>query len=163
MDVTKQEFEAYEDVRISGVTNMFDVRAVEAYSGLPKETILAIMEHYSIYKKYLHERKNTNLSSVIDGTSKQGSMLAKFEDVAKVYGSPIINLPDSKIDALWLVDTKAGIATIYNYKDGKAYLGEKGLDYQDIKRWHIGGHTTDVVREIVEPVHGYIKELFDKR
>lgn len=163
MDVTKREFEAYEDVRISGITNMFDVRAVEAYSGLPRETILAIMEHYSLYKKYLHEWKNTNLSSVIEGTSKQGSMLATYEDVVAVYGKPITQLPDNKIDALWLVDTNAGIATIYNYKDGTAYLGEKGLDYKDIRRWHIGGRTTDVVREIVEPVHGYIKELFDKR
>ena len=162
MDVTKREFEAYEDVRMSGITNMFDVRAVEAYSGLPRETILAIMEHYSLYKKYLHEWKNTNLSSVIEGTSKQGSMLAKYEDVVSVYGKPITRLPDNKIDALWLVDTNAGIATIYNYKDGTAYLGKNGLDYKDIKRWHIGGHTTDVVKKIVEPLHGYIKELFER-
>ena len=162
MDVTKREFEAYEDVRMSGITNMFDVRAVEAYSGLPRETILAIMEHYSLYKKYLHEWKNRNLSSVIEGTSKQGSMLAKYEDVVGVYGKPITQLPDNKIDALWLVDTNAGIATIYNYKDGTAYLGKNGLDYKDIKRWHIGGHTTDVVKEIVEPLHDYSKELFER-
>ena len=112
MDVTKREFEAYEDVRMSGITNMFDVRAVEAYSGLPRETIIAIMEHYSLYKKYLHGWKNKNLSSVIEGTSKQGSMLAKYEDVVSVYGKPITQLLDNKIDALWLVDTKAGIATM---------------------------------------------------
>ena len=45
MEVTRQDFMSYEDVRLSGVTNMFDVRAVEAYSGLPRGVILDIMEH----------------------------------------------------------------------------------------------------------------------
>ena len=160
MDVTREEFEAYEEVRQSGITNMFDVKTVEAHSGLDRETILAIMEHYSLYKKYLHEWKNTNLSSVIEGTSKQGSMLATYEDVVAVYGKPITQLPDNKIDALWLVDTNAGIATIYNYKDGTAYLGEKGLDYKDIRRWHIGGHDKTVYDEVATPIYDYAKERF---
>ena len=46
MEITKQEFEDYEAVRVSGVTNMFDVKAVEALSGLDKETIHAIMKQY---------------------------------------------------------------------------------------------------------------------
>ena len=61
MDVTREDFEAYEDVRISGVTNMFDVRAVESYSGLPREVILDIMEHYNQYRKWLYERKYANM------------------------------------------------------------------------------------------------------
>ena len=61
MDVTREDFMAYEDVRISGVTNMFDVRAVEGYSGLPREVILDIMEHYNQYKKWLYGRKYDNM------------------------------------------------------------------------------------------------------
>lgn len=57
-DITKQEFEAYEKVRVSGVTNMFDVRVVQALSGLSREKILAIMKNYEeLMKKYPDVRK----------------------------------------------------------------------------------------------------------
>ena len=49
--VTKQDFEAYYQVQMSGATNMFDVRMVEQLSGLSREKIVDIMSHYSKYKK----------------------------------------------------------------------------------------------------------------
>lgn len=53
MEISKEEFEAYERVRESGVTNMFDVRTVSALSGLDREKIIAIMESYEdLMKKY---------------------------------------------------------------------------------------------------------------
>ena len=45
--ITKEDFEAYERVRASGVTNMFMVSVVSDYSGLDEDTILAIMKQYS--------------------------------------------------------------------------------------------------------------------
>ena len=47
MNITQDDFDAYEDVRESGVTNMFDVSVVSDYSGLNKEQIIAIMKNYS--------------------------------------------------------------------------------------------------------------------
>ena len=44
--VSKEDFQAYETVRESGVTNMFDVRTVGALSGLEKKTIMEIMKNY---------------------------------------------------------------------------------------------------------------------
>ena len=160
MDITREDFEAYEDVRISGVTNMFDVRAVEAYSGLSREVILDIMEHYSTYKKWLYERKYTDMAKVISGTHGIGSILARYDDIVAVYGKPFTRLPENKMDVQWIVETEHGIATIYNYKDGKAYLGEKGLDIRAIKRWHIGGsgHGRAVFKEIQTSLHDYVKE-----
>lgn len=49
--ITKDEFEAYESVRESGVTNMFDSKVVSELSGLDKEKITAIMKQYSDLKK----------------------------------------------------------------------------------------------------------------
>ena len=46
-DITADQYQAYEDVRESGVTNMFDVRTVSRLSGLNKEEILAIMQNYT--------------------------------------------------------------------------------------------------------------------
>jgi len=57
-EITKSEYEAYEKVRESGITNMFDVKNVEALSGLTRETIIQIMKQYSdLMKKFPGVRK----------------------------------------------------------------------------------------------------------
>tara|TARA_R100000750_G_scaffold54059_1_gene39657 strand:+ start:321 stop:488 length:168 start_codon:yes stop_codon:yes gene_type:complete len=53
MNITQEEFDAYEDVRQSGVTNMFNVSVVSDYSGLSRQQIMAIMKNYSeLNEKY---------------------------------------------------------------------------------------------------------------
>lgn len=51
VNITAQDFGKYLSVQRSGVTNMFDVKMVQAMSGLSRAKILYIMEHY----KELHE------------------------------------------------------------------------------------------------------------
>lgn len=54
--ITPEEFGAYEGVRHSGVTNMFNIKVVEQISGLSQEKILEIMKNYEqLRKKYLGE------------------------------------------------------------------------------------------------------------
>ena len=51
--ITKEQFEAYEKVRVSGVTNMFDVSKVSILSGLNRDQIATIMKTYEeLMKKY---------------------------------------------------------------------------------------------------------------
>ena len=45
-NITQEEFDAYEDVRQSGVTNMFAVNTVSDYSGLNRDKIVSIMKNY---------------------------------------------------------------------------------------------------------------------
>lgn len=45
--VTAREFGKYLAVQRSGVTNMFDVKTVQALTGLSKPKIIYIMEHYA--------------------------------------------------------------------------------------------------------------------
>ena len=55
--VTKKEVMAYEDLRKSGATNMFDVKMVEVLSNLSRTTIFYIMENYDkLIEKYKIER-----------------------------------------------------------------------------------------------------------
>jgi len=51
MEITKQEFERYEEVREGGTTNMFMVSNVMALSGLDREKILYIMQNYEELRK----------------------------------------------------------------------------------------------------------------
>jgi len=56
--VTKEEFMSYENVRRSGVTNMFNVNYVVQLSGLSKEMCLDIMKNYGQYADvYLNGNK----------------------------------------------------------------------------------------------------------
>ena len=49
-NITQEDFDAYEDVRQSGVTNMFNTSVVSDYSGLSRDKIVSIMQNYSALK-----------------------------------------------------------------------------------------------------------------
>jgi len=54
-NITQDEFDAYEDVRESGITNMFNVSVVSDYSGLSRDKIITIMSNYNtLNDKYGH-------------------------------------------------------------------------------------------------------------
>ena len=58
LEITKDQFEAYVRVQMSGVTNMFDVRNVTALTGLNKKQIMEIMSNYGkLEEKYKPEPK----------------------------------------------------------------------------------------------------------
>lgn len=58
MPITKEEFLAYEDVRRSGKTNMYDVVVVSRLSDLPRRVVLAIMKNYSALEaKYIQGKE----------------------------------------------------------------------------------------------------------
>ena len=50
-DISKEDFQAYKDVRESGVTNMFAANKVSELSGLSREKIITIMKNYSALRK----------------------------------------------------------------------------------------------------------------
>lgn len=90
------------------------------------------------------------------GTSFRGYVQATYQDLVATFGLPSMNGDGDKIDAEWIIDTPHGIATIYNYKDGKTYLGESGVAVEQIYEWHIGGKTS-------EPYYWIKKQISDKQ
>ncbi|MEK6880007.1 MAG: hypothetical protein AABY22_10385 [Nanoarchaeota archaeon] len=44
--ITKEQFEDYEEVRVNGLTNMYDITTVCELSGLDKEIVIQIMKEY---------------------------------------------------------------------------------------------------------------------
>lgn len=63
MNITKQQFLAYETVRLSGVTNMFDTRVVTKLSELSEAQVLTIMKNYTALKnKYMKEGEHMNIT-----------------------------------------------------------------------------------------------------
>lgn len=57
MKITKNDFLEYEQVRQSGVTNMFNTHLVSQLTGLEREQLVYIMKNYSkLNKKYLKKK-----------------------------------------------------------------------------------------------------------
>lgn len=56
--ITEEKFRAYEAVRVSGITNMFDLPVLCHHSGLSREEALVIMKNYrSLAQQYPNVRK----------------------------------------------------------------------------------------------------------
>ena len=78
-----------------------------------------------------------------NGTSFQGYVNAHYNQLVEVFGEPYTNPDNHKTDVEWIVSTPYGPATIYNYKNGSAYLGLSGLKLDEMDEWHVGGKNAE--------------------
>ena len=81
--------------------------------------------------------------SKIRGTSLSGYLNTSYATLVELLGEPNAPVDGYKTDAEWHVKVKEegdapAYAAIYNYKDGKNYLGAEGLNVEHIKHWHVG-------------------------
>jgi hypothetical protein len=84
----------------------------------------------------------------LNGTSLIGYIDIEYDKLVSLLGEPTIG-DEYKVDAQWNIEFEDGlIANIYNWRDGKNYNGDEGLDVTEITDWHIGGHKKDVVDRI---------------
>ena len=91
---------------------------------------------------------DTDLDS--SGTHLQGVVRVSYQDLRQIFGQDTC-YDDYKSDAEWVVKFGDGqIATIYNYKDGRNYLGDDGMPKENIIDWHVGGNSKDVYYRIEE-------------
>lgn len=92
------------------------------------------------------------------GSCLQGYITVTYAALVERFGTPGEN-DGYKEDAQWCLEFPGGhLATIYNYKTGRNYLGDEGLDVEDITDWHIGGHTD----EVVGLVHAAMAEVAER-
>lgn len=94
------------------------------------------------------------------GTSFKGYMYAQYDQLVAAFGLPRQpHHSDNKIDVEWIIDTPCGVATIYNYKDGKNYMGKAGLRPDQIFEWHVGGKNIDSYEWVKKQTTEYISRL----
>ena len=72
MDITREQFESYEKVRQSGVTNMFNVDLVCELSRLTRGECFYIMKNYSKLNKSFPEVRTTNYDRKIGIVNLEG-------------------------------------------------------------------------------------------
>ncbi len=76
----------------------------------------------------------------VTGTGLSGYVDCSYKQLVDLLGEPNNEGDSYKVDAEWAIEMNGKILTIYNYKDGKNYNGENGLETEDITEWHIGSH-----------------------
>jgi hypothetical protein len=81
-------------------------------------------------------------------TCLQGSIDIPYATLVKVFGQPEGQTDDYKVDAEWDLKFQGVPFTIYNYKDGVNYNGSSGLPVEEIRNWHIGGHSVAAVHAV---------------
>lgn len=91
------------------------------------------------------EFKTHNEGVINEGSFFLGKINASYNDLKKVFGNPTKG-DGHKTDAKWLVLFENKIfASIYNYKNGPNYLGERATQVDNIRNWHIGGRDKKAV------------------
>ena len=87
----------------------------------------------------------------IHGTSLQGYIKASYEQLLNAFGPPNSNLCDNyKTDVEWAFEFADGtVATLYNWKNGKNYLGDEGKEVEQITYWKIGSNNRDKARTYI--------------
>lgn len=75
------------------------------------------------------------------GSSLKGYLHVTYKSLVSLLGEPTYPKGDEyKVDAEWVITSELGYSlTVYNYKDGKNYMGEEGIPTNDITQWHVGG------------------------
>jgi len=85
-------------------------------------------------------------------TFYQGDINISYKELKKFFGKPTEG-DKFKIDAKWSIKVGDIVATIYNYKTGRNYLGKNGTPKTKIEHWHVGGFNKtalDVVKDLIE-------------
>jgi len=93
----------------------------------------------------------------VNGTGLSGYIDISHADLVAKLGESTDYFDNYKSDAEWVIQFGNGqIATIYNYKDGRNYMGADGKDKEDIREWHIGGRGAAVLKSVSELFPGNV-------
>lgn len=90
-----------------------------------------------------------------------GEVHVDSEKLIRLFGKPLKS-SSYKSDWEWILNLNdKEWVYIYDYKVGKNYHGEDGLDFEDISEWHIGSTSIDTINFISEILLAPEWEVFE--
>ena len=91
--------------------------------------------------------------SSVNGTHLQGNINITYATLKRVFGKEHSDGDGYKVQAEWALKFADGtVATIYDYKEGKAYNGKGGKPKTKVTDWHIGGKSPLAVHRVEEAI-----------
>ena len=89
------------------------------------------------------------------GTSLVGEIKLDYYDILNRLGNPVKFGGGNKVSAEWEIEFYDGtVATLYNWKNGRNYCGEDGLELHQIDEWHVGGFNGKALDKVNELFKG---------
>tara|TARA_B100002019_G_scaffold106111_1_gene91160 strand:+ start:3065 stop:3427 length:363 start_codon:yes stop_codon:yes gene_type:complete len=93
---------------------------------------------------FITHNEGVDLNKVF-GSSLIGYLKCSYQELIDSFGDPMkidLSTSDGKTDVEWEIEFQDGTYLhIYNWKNGKNYLGEEGLEVEDMTEWNVGGHS----------------------
>ena len=84
-----------------------------------------------------------------------GSIEVEYAVLVSYFGEPDIG-DQEKTEVEWVGSVDGYQYSIYDYKEGKCWAGDKGKDVKQITDWHIGGRDPVVVHMLYAVIGGEI-------
>jgi hypothetical protein len=105
--------------------------------------------------------RHTKFETLSNGTCLQGHLEFDFKTLLELLGEPKGGGSD-KTDLSWLIvlqdeiseDERIHIVTVYDWKIGKNYCGDDGMDVEQNNLWNVGCHS----RKGFHLLNRYIKQ-----
>lgn len=68
-----------------------------------------------------------------------GYLNLTYNEIVSIFGKPDRISGDNKVEWEWVFKLNDSVLTIYNWKDGPSYTGNKKIKPSNITDWHVGG------------------------
>ncbi|MBN1994524.1 MAG: hypothetical protein JW953_17635 [Anaerolineae bacterium] len=95
------------------------------------------------------------------GATPQGTINISYQKLVEILGQPN-GEADGEVDAKWVVYTPRGIVVIQNWRDGKNFMGEKGLPIEKINHWKIKAHSENPIGWLSETLGVPVKKIGER-
>ena len=79
-------------------------------------------------------------------------LTAQYDHLVEAFGESTINGYSDKIDAEWYIAGDYDIARLYNWKNGRAYLGDAGPATENVTVWQIRTRKLKTIDEVLSRI-----------
>lgn len=99
-------------------------------------------------KMICHSQPSERSLDGICGTALQETVNTSYATITNLFGMPWEG-DGYKTDCEWVIEFEGeGFVTVYNWKNGKNYLGDKGFPIGRITQWNIGSKCPQLANRV---------------
>jgi len=163
MNVAKENFIAYEQVRIKAQADMHDLKQVAAKASLPRSVVQDITLNYSDYMEQFC--LEGYIKRIIPSTKRTACRVEYFSrpyrDLVAILGEPTVDIWGDTLNVVWSLPTPYGLVAIYTPSHSKLFSNR--LTRKFFPTWHIKAENTLANEVIVQKFYAYdLRKIFMK-
>ena len=159
-ELSEEYFHDYESIRERGHISMFDIEAISQAAGIPRSAVVDIQRRYRTYRDAFSRQEVGR--HVLEELQMRGCVTARYTDLVVLYGDALTTRGShSYPGAHWIVQTRYGLAMIYNYETSKDQFGHKKAKphkLEFVTEWYVSSDSERAYTEVSQEVHDYVMQ-----